>query len=169
MERMTGTVRRDRRRPVERPQPAARLAPMVVTVIVVAVAVMPTGCAAPAEQPSKGGNARCSVQAHQPHESHGSPGNIAAKVDIRCRPRVDSLTVVAKLQRRRGDTWVDVAESDPRKVARPKSGQKVTVTVAMQCRAGTFRTVGRGSGYLDGVRSESRTWTYSRPVTDPCD
>lgn len=125
------------------------------------------GCAAPGTS-SGGGTARCSIQIHNPHESHGSPGNIAAKADIRCRPRVDRVTIAAKLQARVGTDWVDVTRALPNEAARPKPGQRITVTVSMPCRGGTFRTAARGYGYLNGVRSQSVTWTYSGSVKNPC-
>jgi len=95
------------------------------------------------------------VRAHSPHESHGSPGNIAGKIDISCRPRIDSLTGLAKLQMLQSGDWVDVAEANPREVSNPKQGRRYAVTASMPCRSGTFRTAGRGYGYLNGVRSAS--------------
>ena len=125
------------------------------------------GCAVrPSESPGKGA-ARCSVQAHNPHESYGTPGTITGKVDVSCRPKIDSLTGYAKIQKRQGKAWVDVASAD-RQVMSPKSGRKYTVTAALTCQAGTFRTAGRGEGYLDGTRSASATWTYSETVKNPC-
>jgi hypothetical protein len=139
----------------------------VCSALTLVASVALAGCAAPpSESPGKG-TARCSVQAHDPHESYGTPGTITGKVDVSCRPEIDSLTGYAKLQKRRGDAWVDVAQAD-REVLGPKSGRKYTITAAVVCQAGTFRTAGRGEGYLDGTRSGSAAWTYSKAVKNPC-
>jgi hypothetical protein len=86
---------------------------------------------------------------------------------VSCRPKIDSLTGYAKVQKRRGERWVDLADAD-REVIGPRSGRKYTVTAALTCQAGTFRTAGRGFGYLDGAKSASATWTYSKAVKNPC-
>ncbi|SRR6266508_1497063 len=111
--------------------------------------------------------AHCSVRAHNPHASHGTPGSMTGKADIRCSGDLDNVTLIAKLQVRRGGRWVDVS-THSETYQRPIAGKKYVATAATPCDGGTFRTAGRGYGYLNGVRSGSARWTYSREVKDPC-
>ncbi|HYU86363.1 MAG TPA: hypothetical protein VEK80_16290 [Kribbellaceae bacterium] len=131
-----------------------------------ALSLLLSSCAAPAGQGQT--LVRCSVRVDNPHESHGTSGNITGKVTFWCSGRVDSVTGTVKLQRHTGNTWTDVAAPVRRPIENPKRGKRYTVTASTPCDNGTYRTAGKGYGYRDGVKSESTRWEYSRAVKNPC-
>lgn len=139
--------------------------PVRVAAVLAGVALLNAGCAVPAGSGNAGGNAHCAVKAHNPHESHGTPGRVAAKGEVTCRPKADSVTIQTRIQRLSRGKWVTVgtpgSNNDP-------AGKHATATASAACNQGNYRTAARGSGTYNGVPAGSRTWTYSKPVKNPC-
>ena len=125
-------------------------------------------CVPPEDSGNSAQSVRCSIRVDNPHHSSGSPGRITAKVTVRCSGNIESVTVIAKIQRKSRGRWIDMGNGTIRDVGLPKRGKGYTVTEAIACAAGTFRTGGRGYGYRGGVRSQSVRWEYSKAVTNPC-
>jgi hypothetical protein len=140
--------------------------PYRLVVVALTLLLVVPGCAPPTGEGQT--LVRCSVRVDNPHESHGTPGNIAAKVTFWCGGRVDSVTGIVKLQRRTGNAWIDVAGPVSRPIQNPKRGRRYTVTATAPCDNGSYRTAGKGYGYRDGVKSQSTTWEYSEAVKNPC-
>jgi hypothetical protein len=84
------------------------ITPAVIAVAAVALAV-PTANALPSA-----GNAECNVSADNPHMSRGSDGWIVGKARLSCNQNIDSLKVVAELQRSFNGSWVAVSRGDNR-------------------------------------------------------
>ena len=130
------------------------------------------GSAAPAGAtvPRFPGLVYCRVQANNPHDSHGTPGMLVGKSRFWCTDKVESVTNIVKLQKRRDGKWVDVpGTSRIREVPGPKAEHKYTnQTDDYKCEKGTFRTASEGRGVYHGQPEESHAWEYSKEVKDPC-
>jgi len=126
-----------------------------------------SGCGALA--PSSGSGS-CRISAENPHQSSGSSAFIVGKARIRCDIAVDSAVLKVRIERLVNRKWTLFAENagDGQPYSPVVPDRKYTSQATNLCRSGTFRTAARGWGILNGVRSDSAEWTYSRTVTDPC-
>jgi len=112
----------------------------------------------------------CDFNVQNAHQRHSNSVVMNAKATVRCTGVVNDASMVIKMQRSSGGSWVDVAGTQRTTtystMKANTSYQFNTNDVA--CSSGTYRAAARGAAKLAGNKSASADWQYGNSSAISC-